>query len=74
MKKILLSILIALNFVALTNFALAQDNVWESPPPKTFTISRATISGVSKDVITITYTERGRKVYDPVIITKTPKY
>ena len=42
--------------------------------PKTFTISRATISGVSKDVITITYTERGRKVYDPVIITKTPKY
>lgn len=35
----------------------------------TVNLKRAQVTGIEDDVVTVAYTERGRKVYDPLLIT-----
>jgi len=67
MKKFLV-ITFSLTCLILGNFLPASAQIYEVVELPTFTIKNAQISGISGDVVTITYYEGKRKVYDPVIV------
>ncbi len=65
MRRIALPILIAAIALSLTAGPLRAEETVAAP---VVTIHSAQVSGVSENVVTITYHEGKRKVYDPVMI------